>query len=325
MAFTSGTATDYLDLLDELQTFLAAEGWTVHDYVSGSAGKLRVEGPGTGSGRRVFVNIYPNVDAPASIYSWRVRGAINYSSGALEGMNLGEMDRPVYFNLWNAALNYWFYVTDRRFVVVVQCGTVFMSLHAGFFLPWASPAQYPFPLLIAADNSDPVVYNLENARRRMFCDPGGTATEPSAWLRHPSGAWIAVRNQGPSNAANQGIQQNENTPQMTAMVWPWNVGGGNNSYISTQNYKSFSPPNSATNDGGALAAARQTRQNEYGAMIAQIYQRRGPMLGAIEGVFCPFGTQLTSGQTLTQGGRTLRAFQSIHRVTGNNFFAIEEI
>src|SRR3546814_13562475 len=55
-----------------------------------------------------------------------------------------------YFLLWPNAMTYWFYVNDRRLVVVAKIGVYYMSLYAGFFLPYALPDEYSYPYFVSA-------------------------------------------------------------------------------------------------------------------------------------------------------------------------------
>lgn len=321
MAYTSGTATDYVDLLDQLQTYLATEGWTVHNFVagtvSGGGGVCQLEGPGAGPGQRVFVNIETYADSGSAIYSWAVRGATGYTPGAPSGTNPGEDFGANYFNLWQNTIDYWFFVSDRRFIVVAKCSTAYISMHAGFFLPWALPTQYTHPLYIAVDYDSPVTWNYSNSARRMFCDPGINVTGCGR-LRRPDGMWVNIMNQNAGSGTNAGRQQAGLTSG--GFVWPWHSGQNDQSQ-SAGDYNDFHCGNG--DPSGAIDYMVNTAQNECGLWPAEVMGYNDVSWGELEGVYCPIGV-VTPEQIVNANSRTFQCFPNILRNTGNDYFAVEQ-
>jgi hypothetical protein len=74
--------------------------------------------------------------------------------------------------LWQNSIDYWFYVNNTRVIVIAKIGVYYISMYAGFFLPYALPAEYPYPYFIGATYPTLQPYNLNNAGMRSFCDPG---------------------------------------------------------------------------------------------------------------------------------------------------------
>lgn len=321
MAVETGTATDYHDLLDKLRIFLLAEGWTVLNWdAPGSItapAKLQLQGPGAGAGREVFINIdtVANVDTPS--YSWKVRGATGYTADAAEGNNPGEQTLATFFNTWEEDIDYWFYVSDRRFIVVAKCSTSYMSLYAGFFLPFSDPTGYPFPLYVAGDYWKEAVWSHTSSGRRFFADPGGSAANPGGWTRSPTGVWLPTNNHDDAAENDNG----RTGDPVQCALWPFNVGEASSGTAHTAWHVSSTGQAS----GGAMDALVATRQGERALWPLTLLPGNQPPLGVLDGAYAVLGAGLATEQTLTIGARDFTAFQNIQRSSGNDFVAIEEV
>ena len=326
MAFTSGNATDYQDLLDQLRTFLVAQGWTQLVWTPGgslaSQSVLKIRGPGAGPGRQVFLNIRTVYDVVSSIYAWQFRTSPSYDAAAGWGLNLSEQPNDSYFNLWQNATPYWFYANDRRVIVAVKTGTNYISMHAGFFLPWGTPVQYPFPLFAAGDFNSAVVYSTNNSARRMFVDPGNVSdTVPNGWARSADGIWYPIAHVGNSALTNRHQGPNKGS---RGWLWPYSAGYGAANSIGQYNPTSW--------NGGAGTFDHEwngehmvtTQQGERCLMPVMVCGGDiGPM-GVIDGAYAVGGLGLGPEQVITIGARNFRVFQNIQRNSPDDFFCVEE-
>lgn len=324
MAFTTGTATDYVDLLDKLRLYLVAQGWTQLQWaagtVAGGGGNLVVRGPGAGAGKQVFVELFTTAGPSNQIYCWRTRGMTDWNSGEGEGLHTGSQQIPGYFPLWQNSISYWFYVNDRRFIVVAKMGTIYGSMYAGFFLPFATPDAYPFPLFLSPGSGQTYAYNAVNANYRFFPDPHGYPTVQTndttgAWARAPDGLWLGTYN-GIGTSGNDrpyGFGQSYDS----AFIHPFGFGEQYNDGFPT----SIVPYGAQI----LLEYCVRTRQGEAPIWPLTLGCHRRPPLGVLDGAYTMPGTGLVSEQTVTAGARTFRAFQNIHRSSGNDFVLIEEI
>jgi hypothetical protein len=323
MAWTTGTATDYVDLLDKLRAYLVTQGWTTLAFTAGTipggGGSLFTQGPGAGAGKRVHVEIRTEANTGTSIYSWRLRGATGYIAGAGEGLNPGASPIPSYFNLWQNSITYWFFVNDRRFMVVAKMSTSYSTMHAGFFLPWATPNAYPFPLYIGGTYNIAAAYNVSNSAHRFFADPGGGLAQASAHVRLPNGVWIPALN-------NDSTGNNDDAHGLGraayAFTWPFSVGHGR---ATAHTYFHIGVPQIGQSSGGVLDNIVATRQNEYGIFPIMICPSSEPPLGVFDGAFCVPGQGLVAEQAIATGGRNFTLFQNIARSSGNDFIALERI
>jgi len=320
MAHTAGTATDYLDLLDKLRLYLVAQGWTQLNFTGGDT--LHIRGDGAGAGREVYLEIRAVADAPSGYYAWRAKGATAYVSGAAEGLQPGSFSTTdAYFNLSNGTIDYWFFVNDRRVIVVAKIGSVYVSAHYGFFLPFATPEQYPFPLYVAGNYGLLETPNEANSANRFFIDPGGSlTTRRSAYMRDPSGLWQSVVNQVYSGANDNSLQTGQGP---SCFVYPAQMGevGTSASYLGWTIGASI---NGAAG-GGSQDSFVPTAQNEHALWPVSLHSRAGPPYGSLDGVYMIFGTGLSSEQLITIGSREFMVFQNIGRSSSNDFMAVERI
>lgn len=324
MAWTSGTATSHYDLLVRLKAYLTGStNWSVFRWVDdggatadGRGSVLNVRGPGVGAGQNVYVNISTVNSTLLPANGWQISASIGYSSAVAWGNQQNESPQP-FLNLWNSTINYWFFVNDRRIVVVAQTSTVFVSAYMGMFLPWATPAQYPLPLLVAGDSPVQQNWSTSISGRRMMCDCG----QGAGYLRDPNGLWIQIANEVANSAVNdQGYVAG--SPALLAMIWPWSAGSSNtgNSSVNGWNPSAF-----GQSSGGGLDSLIPTAQGERFVWPTMILSATSPPLGSLDGVYCSFGSGLSTTATVTANSRTFLCFQNIARTSGNDFFLMEEV
>lgn len=207
MAWTTGTATDYRDLLDRLQLFLttdmlpAGERWTPLRWTTDAANKeLILQAPGLAGTEQIFCGVRTYENPTAGYYMWDLNGYIGFDAAnpfyAQPGTLAGWL--PM-MSLWNGAIPYWFVANGRRCVVVAKISTVYQAMYLGLMLPYATPGQYPYPLLIggAMTGQRGHNYSVTGANHRHFTDPGEDAQNnpnTACMLRGPSGAWLPSQN-----------------------------------------------------------------------------------------------------------------------------------
>lgn len=319
MAFTTGTATDYIDLAAKLRTFLMANGWSSLAYTPGNVTtggmSMSLRGPGAAADKQVFVNLRSQHDNTTQSYAWQVTGAIDYNAALAWGNQTGESPLNTYFSLWKNTISYWFYVNDRRFVVIAKCNTVYLSLYAGFVLPWAFPAEYPFPLLISGSDEVLRPYNSIFNDHSMCCDPGGQAGK----FRHQSGVWKQFYNRQVTTTDDD--RQYSSQQSNEYCIYPYSIGSMRTSATAYRNWVYF--------DNGYASCINSmvpTAQGERMLIPVQIMTNVEPAgIGPLDGFYFPMGNGLTPEQTAVMGGRTFRFFPNIHRIQGRHFFAIEEV
>jgi hypothetical protein len=84
----------------------------------------------------------------SDIYNLRVAGFTGFVPGntfSTQPGTSGTMGVP----LWDSSIPYWFVANGRRIVCVAKVGTTYQSFYLGHFLPYATPNQYPYPMIAA--------------------------------------------------------------------------------------------------------------------------------------------------------------------------------
>jgi len=184
MAYTSGTAANYKDLLAILATFAAANGWSILEQ---SATRVYFKGTGLAGLDEIYCGI-ETYEVPASgIYNWELMGSWGWRSGRnLEAHPRSSGDDKVFLYLWNSSIPYRMVATPRRIIMVAKVSTVYQFLHLGLINPIGTDAQYPYPLLIGGCGySKNQNYTMTGASNAAFWGNQGQA----AMLSFPGGYW----------------------------------------------------------------------------------------------------------------------------------------
>ena len=149
MAYTTGTAANYKDLLAILATFAAANGWVILEQ---SPTLLYLKGTGLAGLDEIYCGVETYEDPPNDRYNWSLYGSWGYKAGRdidkhpiTSALGVSE---EVNVYLWNAQIPYWLVATPRRIIVAAKVGTTYQFTHLGLLDTPATDAQYPYPLLI---------------------------------------------------------------------------------------------------------------------------------------------------------------------------------
>lgn len=152
MAFRTGTAANHTALWDTLLDFLqndtalvaAGQAWTIPWQISGQP-ELVLQSP---AGARVALKRIDSalVSDESLIWMSGCTGVIP-SSVSFTG-HVNSLARTPAVFLDQNPMQYWMVANGRRFVVVIKISTVYQAMYGGFFLPYANPAAYPYPLFI---------------------------------------------------------------------------------------------------------------------------------------------------------------------------------
>lgn len=194
MATTTGTATNYNDLMAQVVTYvtgltLGAQAWTALRNVTGEA---ILRGPGLTGTDQIFVGMKSFSDVGADYYNWVLSAFTGFDAGlAFEaqpgahhtGWGAGQSG-PI-LTLQNTSMRYWLSATGRWICLVVQVGTVYVPLIMGLALtPYASPGQWPYPMVLGANMAWPGAVTLTSTSLRWSY----TGNEDRSWFQSGSGA-----------------------------------------------------------------------------------------------------------------------------------------
>lgn len=201
-------------LLDR-QSVIGADPNDSYDYASLMA-------PGLDGQDNIYINLCHYRRITSDTYSIRIAGATGYDPtyvtlpdkqpGASMASSYGSY--TLRMPIQQTSLRYWLVASGRRFILVLNQGTRYTTLHGGFILPFAFPSQYPYPLLVGANNSTTDKYQTPPLSNYIYVN--NKVTSPGGLLHLPAGGWI----NGPEHADNQRYMTNRYT------CWPFDKGTG---------------------------------------------------------------------------------------------------
>lgn len=208
MAFATGTATNFNDLLDKLVAFLttnpdlvaAGQQYQVLfdqtlPYTSQESGGLDrrhvvFKAPGLSGLDQIFTAISTRANTANDYYNWRIMGGTDWNPAGITStpvdVNTGLINRCEGTTLvlfWNQPMTYWFFANGRRWWIVAKVSTTYQSGGAGFVLPSCPPEQFPYPLALWGS------HRTEATRWSDTSDWNQGILTGRSYLRMPSGAW----------------------------------------------------------------------------------------------------------------------------------------
>lgn len=174
--------------------------------------ELILMGQGTAGTDEIFVGIKTFSNTSSDYFDWYLQGFTGYSAGGTFDSQPGAMtDKRPRMLLDDSAMDYWFVANGRRFIVVAKVTTVYEACYLGFYLPYGTPAQAPYPLMIGGSSTDNNTrWSSNDNGHRLFVDPGDSESESS--LRMLVGTiWQHFSNFSSDTSAARGRN-----------VWPYN-------------------------------------------------------------------------------------------------------
>ena len=161
-------------------------GGGVNLALSSLSAELIVKGTGLSASDEIYVGMQRYASSTSDWFNWMVQGQIGYVSGNTFGAQPGASPAKG-LPLWDQSIPYWFVASGRRFIVVAKISTVYEVMYAGLALPYATPAQYPYPIMVGT--------TLAAATGTRWSDTSAghsafTHTPGSLALRNVSGTWL---------------------------------------------------------------------------------------------------------------------------------------
>jgi len=187
MAYTSGTAANYKDLLAVMATFAAANGWVILEQ---NATLVYLKGTGLAGLDEIYCGVATYEDAPNNRYNWNMFGSWGWRSGRdiwkhpKNSNPTNTAAGQVVTYLWNDPIPYWMVCTPRRIIVVAKVGTTYQATYLGLLTPPATDAQYPYPLLVGGSGVS-LTQNSSGTLNSFWSD----SIDASLKLSCPGGGW----------------------------------------------------------------------------------------------------------------------------------------
>lgn len=235
MAYATGTATDYLDLFERFRTFItsnaalvaAGQQWTQMRYSTSEAGTgrrvLMLRGPGNAGTDQIYVNLQTDFNTPNDWYNWKIWGATGYNAATAYNDQPGQTSAAGRTGYWArfwysttpgaSAIPYWFIADGRCFKIIAKVSNTYQQLFGGFFLPYATPNEYPYPLMIGAMGYQ-AEYRWSQSDYRNWAYWKGYYASAHRWI---DGAW---HEHATVNSSYTGYSTGNS--DLATLVWPKN-------------------------------------------------------------------------------------------------------
>lgn len=307
----TGTATGFKDLFSKVIDHAEDNGWTVRT-VSGVAPNTDTaffEGPGYGAGYECYFGMRTYEDAANNHYCLETRGYTAYDPTQNWDTQPGRSPNTVFTRLWDAPMSYWLSISARRILLVAKCSNTYHSVYAGFFNPFATPVEYPYPMYIAGDAGTVGPFGNTDNLVRAPALPG----RGGAYLREAGGSWRPV---AVYDSTVYGWQHANEVGVFT--VWP---------YYSAVSSGADNPSNTAYPPMARVEplpgyADSMFMLNCYVNAIVQ----EGGSFGVLEGLYWVPGNTISAEQLLQVDGENYRVFIAISRSieSPSQFYAIKE-
>ena len=287
----SGGKLAHQVMLERIRDLAALNGWTVLRFDDTSTNhELILKGEGLSGTEEIFVGFRTYQDAGADYYNLAVGGFTGYVAGNSFDTQPAAMISGVPAH--NNRIDYWLAINGQRIILAMKVGTpVYEMCYAGKMLPYATPGQYPYPLVSAGMLDGPAATRFSDTTHSMPFKgngPNGTSRRGMR-LRNTAGAWL------------------------TPWCWPWGldgqgvtVAGSTYALRDTENVYSLLPVVLHDNSGVNNAIPSST----------------GNIFGELDGVFFVSGFDNAVENTLVIGGVTYVVIQDVWRTGHSDYCAI---
>jgi hypothetical protein len=204
MAYSQGTATDYLDLLNQLVDFLTtglgSDNWTLLKNDPSGFGadtEVYLRAPGLSVLNNIYVNIKTFSDSPNNIFTWNLQGATAFNTGLSFNAQPGCIPtiQGIPRMLFLGSCAYTFVANSQRVICVVNVGTVIESCYLGWITPFGPPSSYPAPLYIGGCHHQDVAKADTTIEHSWWLHNlnEDTHSEAGAHARLSNGVWARNR------------------------------------------------------------------------------------------------------------------------------------
>lgn len=262
------------------------ESWQVNNPDSEWNGRLYLQGPGLAGTDEVHMVIENDVNATEDYYNLNFKGMIDYNSVEhLAPNNQPGISGMCSMQFWDDDITYWVIADGRRFILLAKVSTVYQSGYFGFYLPYATPGQLPYPIIIGGTYSTTGLrWSSESVNHRGVFDPATNNVR----LRKINGNWLSIRNKYQSGASE--------ITEYKSNIGPWN---------SNQ-------------------TVRENIDGSYAIEASEIYSDDdgGNVFGSLDGIFWISGFSNASENALTIGGDEYIVIQNVFRTGFSDYMAV---
>lgn len=186
----TGTLAHYM-MLDKIKTFAELNGYTILRYDTAiEKRELIMMAPGLSGEEEIYIGFRCYQNTSADYYNMTAAAFIGYVPGNTFETQPGAMLSGVPAH--NNRIDYWLTLNGQRIALAMKVGTpAYESCYVGKFLPYATPGQYPLPLICAgmlngepatrfSDTSHSMPYKGNRTNFRMRFNDGAWR-QPESW------------------------------------------------------------------------------------------------------------------------------------------------
>lgn len=190
---TTGFA--HKEMLLKIQALAELNGWVTLRYDTdvpatvgtGPQDELIMQGEGLAGDKEIFIGFRTYESATADYYNITAAGFTGYVPSNIFTAQPGFYESGIPAH--NQRVDYWMQVNAQRINLGLKVGTpVYESGGAGFFLPYATPSQYPYPLYVAGMLNGAALVRYSDTTHTM----AWKGNRPNFALRFLDGTWKQV-------------------------------------------------------------------------------------------------------------------------------------
>ena len=169
MAYATGTATNYLNLMDKVKAHvtggaMGSQAWTVlRDRTNtDNTRELIFRAPGLAGQNQIYMGMKSFFSVGGDYYNWILDGFIGYDNNASfeqqpgglgswvqpTGLEYDTLPYPPQLPMWNQPMTYWLAANGRRMVMVVKVSTRYEAMYLGLLKPYGAPGQLSYPMVV---------------------------------------------------------------------------------------------------------------------------------------------------------------------------------
>ena len=295
--------------------------------------------PGNAGTESIYTGIRAEYDAANGWYNLFMNGYTGFDTGTTSwfehpgalpgaGQPSPNLNVPM-VPCWDTTMPYWFSASGRSFRFAVKVSTSYEGGYLGFYLPYATPSQFPYPLAVggslvpqSTNRSNQWRYSYVSYMHGVFPGPGCDSA-PSAegrnatlYTRTPAGNWVYHANRPVSTSAT-GADETVSGP-VTA------VASGYDQFNVSGSIRSVWPHCVNGQSGEGKIPYRECLGGGYMIQPCVLLQRSPTtdVFGELEGVYSISGYENAAENTAVIGGKTYVTFQNAYRTSVHEYWAL---
>lgn len=264
-------------------------------------------------------------DFGSSVYQWDIRGFTGFQSNVNFSSQPGISPAGSYVPLNNSSIRWWLFISPRRIITVFRMGGTYTNMYLGLIKPFATTAQYPYPLAVIGCSSTPQIFSSSTIAMSGMTDPINVSTgnrSGPGYLRTPGGSWRGMANSSGTSSRQQNTE---------LVIWPCGSVVNDSDFDTTD----FVPPTG--NPGTPSSSLRQTEDS--GVTSGWVFPLFSTMIietdpdealhGELDNVYWSGTITEDIGQAISEdqydvAGQIYHLFQNANRTDPWAYFLVKE-